>query len=198
MLTATKAFWKKYWALGILLTMLAAVMIAKWIPNAYAAPTNQQILADDINEFINAIGNTSLQYMKDAYDLCIKLFKPDTSKTAITGYNALTNFIRGIGFGMVIVYFLLSIIKESMRGDEFGMEAWTRLLVQLGLALTVIIFLPNIMTALFDFGKAVTDVIIGSTKPQSALDGMNGRTASAEAKQLADEFREKLLNGGIY
>lgn len=198
MLAATKDFWKRYWALGLLLTMLAYVLLAQIVPDVYAQPYNQELLQRDLEQFLQGLQTTSLSMMKDAYTNCKELFDPDymTTNSAIAGYKTITDFIRGIGFGMVIVYFLLAIIKESLRGEDFGMEAWTRLLVQLGLALTVIIFLPDILSALFKFGDTVITTFSDSLKPQKAFSGMGARARAEEATSLASDIEKKLLDAG--
>ena len=194
MLAATKDFWKKYWALGILLAMLVFVLAAQIIPEVYAKPYNQEMLQSEVSQFFQGLQKTGLSYMKEAYKLCIPLFDPskakDSNDVVIKGYSVISDFIRGIGFGMVIVYFLLAIIKESLRGEDFGMEAWTRLLVQLGLALTVIIFLPDILSALFSFGSTVIDTISNALQVDESLD-----TTALQDKVLNNLGKENNILG---
>ena len=154
-----------------------------------------------------------VQNVKEKFDVMIFNSKSGGDKTnsvlvsAVSGaqdtFNQLANIVVTIASGLIMIYMVIYIIKESMRGDP-TFDFWIKVFFMFALAFLFTTHWNVIMTKIADVGKAIVDQfnveemkIYNSKKLQynaEALAGLEWMKTGNMISEMPEKIDDKFFN----
>lgn len=163
-------FVKKHYMLIFMLLCGTLLLVYKTIPAANAI-TDHAELEKEFNTFLEGIGKTMLERMTKSYALFFgssdSFWRSGVYTTATA---ALRTFIMGIACGILVIYSLIGVIKESMKG-EVSMDYWFRIFASTVVAVIVLTSIQTITSRLGDLGGAIVNTVSTESENQTKKDG---------------------------
>lgn len=164
-----KRIFRKYYALIIFAVMVLCIFIAQSLV-ANAQADGIETVESGVNYIVSTLNVTEFSYMTKIYNACTEFMQASGSQGGAAQFlHGAQGLIRGIACGMVLIFMLMNIIKETMRGEEMNMEAWLRVFVQMAAAYVLIFAIDALANAIMSLGGYIVTNINNAIQAQMEL-----------------------------
>lgn len=168
------------------LLLAAIVMASKLLHVVEASPGNGALIRKEIDNMLSGIRVTNVKYMKEVYATFSDFANPGNANNTKDLIDAATAFVTGLAIFFCVIFGLISLIKESQKG-EIAEGYWTKVFVSTVVAVTVVANINMVMNALYDTGNAFIDGIV------TVVDNTSS-SVSQQQVPMSDADKQKILH----